>query len=65
MRNNRIDEIKKALEYMSMAEGWLEWINIVGDRDAWEEKWALEEELDDLFKAGYYGTEEAQYITEG
>ena len=62
MLNKRIDEIKKALDYMHTEEGWNEWANIVGDWNAWDEKWEMEVELRTLFEAGYYGTEEAHYI---
>lgn len=62
MFNGRIDALKKALNYMDTEAGWADWCNMVGDHDAWEAKQALWAELDDLFEAGYYGTEEARYV---
>ncbi len=63
MQSNRVDEIKAILKDMDTEEGWADWCNRLGDWDALNEREALWTELIDLFEAGYYGTEEARYIT--
>lgn len=49
MYNEMIDTLKASLEYWSEQKDWNEWEY-------------CREQLDALFEAGYYGTEEAQYI---
>lgn len=62
MFNERIDKIRAILADMETEEGWADWCNMLGDWDARQKQLSLLDELNDLFKAGYYGTEETRYV---
>lgn len=58
MLNARIDELKQYINYLHTQEA----LEVLGRADRWE---ALEQawnELNGLFEAGFYGSEEAVYV---